>query len=110
MTDYCECDDSGCEEEHAPLPAGLQAMIDGKLALQKMQVEVEGLAEPLQFAIRTQVWGLVHAAFNYGLDAGRLVERDDVVSFLSDRHLTSLAAHSVSAANAKAIASEEHLS
>lgn len=79
---YCVCDDVGCEREHAPLSPGVQASVDAKVAVQGMRLRADGISDPIRFALDTEVWGFTHDAMRLGKDAGRLLEREDIIEWL----------------------------
>jgi hypothetical protein len=77
---YCpidDCDDPGCDHEKVPYSPGLSAMLDGKIAIQKMRIEEDSVLKWLTHGFNMDLWGFTHKAFNLGLEAGRLKAREE---------------------------------
>jgi len=70
---YCDCDDLGCDQEHEPLSDGMQALVDGKIAIQKLshRIDANTILGGIALVMRQKVWQLTHEAYGIGIDAGR---------------------------------------
>jgi hypothetical protein len=76
---YCECDDLGCEREHAPLSGGAKALFDSKVAIQKLATTYapKVIANIEFMGISTVLWQATHEAWVLGLEAGKVIGREE---------------------------------
>ena len=77
---YCpidDCDDPGCDHEKASFSPGVSALLDGKIAIQKMRIDGDSVLQWLTHGFNVDLWGFTHEAFSLGLEAGRLQAREE---------------------------------